>query len=124
MLLLEAREQVLPTALEDYLVIDISRIHHELDAEAEVVLHNAADNVRRDVILGMAQMGIFIHCRATAVPCHRLPCRVDWDEVIIVPRKTIVDLELGQLGISLGFGGGSKAAVCGPRKPCCMPSII
>jgi len=54
MLLLEAREQVLLAALEDNLVVDIGRIYNELNTEAEVVLYNTADNVRRDVILSMA----------------------------------------------------------------------
>lgn len=89
MAILEDREQVLLAAPENYLVIDIGCIHNELDRE---VRHDSADNVGGDVILGMAQMGIFVHCRATHGPCHLLSRR---DKVILAPRQAIVDFQFG-----------------------------
>jgi len=100
--------------LEDDLIVDIGRIHNELDMEAEVVLHNAADNVGRDVTLGMAQMGIFVHCRATRVPRHH--CRIDWDKVILAPRQAVVDLQSGQLGVRSGLGGGIHGGCLRPSE--------
>lgn len=44
-LLLGAREQALPSAMENDLVVDICRIHNQLDTEAEVVLHDAANYI-------------------------------------------------------------------------------
>jgi hypothetical protein len=104
-LLLKAREQVLLATLENDLVVDVGRIHDELDTKAEVVLHDASDDVGRDVVLCMAQMGIFVHCRATGIPRHHFPCRIDRDKIILVPRQAVVDLESGQLDFRRSLRG-------------------
>lgn len=49
-------------------------------------------------------MGIFVHCRAAAVPRHHLPCWIEWDKVILAPRQAVIDLQSGQLAARSGLG--------------------
>lgn len=61
--------------------------HRSSRSRAEVVHYDAANDVCRDVILRMAQVGIFIHCRATCVTHHYSPGWINWYEVSSASRQ-------------------------------------
>jgi hypothetical protein len=88
----------------DDLVVDIGRVHDEFDVKVEVVFHDATDNIGRNIILRMTEVGIFIDCRAAGIPSYRLARRIDWDEVILAPRQAVVDLQSGQMCVRSDLG--------------------
>lgn len=102
---LEGREPVLLEGPENNLVINVGCIHYKFDMEAEVVLHGASDDVGRRVILCVAQMGIFVDSRATGVPRHHLPYRIDWDKVMLAPRQVVVYHQRGRRASGWAWGG-------------------
>ena len=67
LLLLEV-QQPLPTGLDNDLVVDVREVHYKLYIEAKVVSQDAPDDVGRNIIASMTQMGLIVDGRAASIP--------------------------------------------------------
>lgn len=98
-------------AYQTHLIIDISNVHDKVDLEPKVVSQNAANDIRRDIVSRMPQVGMIVNCRPADIPTD-LPL-LDRDERYWRPRlERIVDLQLIH---DVKCAGASKAAT---RKNC------
>ena len=92
MLCLELLQQVLLAAAHNNLVVNISHIHHEVDVIAEVVAHNAPDDVLCNIVSCVSHMTCIIHGGTTIVPRHKTSTLRH--KKLLGPRQTVVHVQL------------------------------
>mmetsp|Transcript_23007 Transcript_23007/g.68421 ORF Transcript_23007/g.68421 Transcript_23007/m.68421 type:complete len:208 (+) Transcript_23007:872-1495(+) len=68
-------KQVVAAGAEDDLVVDVGHIHHEGAVIAEIILQNASNNVKREVVARMSDVCDVINCGSAGVPGDLLTLR-------------------------------------------------
>ncbi len=58
-----------------------------------------------NVVLGMTEMGVFVHCRAAGIPSHLFPCQINYETAEISACQAVVELRTIQLAITASLGG-------------------
>jgi hypothetical protein len=110
---------------EQYLVVYVGDVHDEVDLVVEVVRENAANDVCRDIVAGVAEVALVVDGRAAGVPGDL--AGLNWHEGNGIPRlQGAVDLERlhggdrrGQFGRGI-LGRGRRVVSCDDaiRKIC------
>lgn len=77
-----------------YLIVNVGDVHDVEDIILKVVLEDTADNVKGEVITGMANMGCIVDGGTTAVPAKSLATGLRYKRDL-APGKRVVDVELG-----------------------------
>jgi hypothetical protein len=84
-------EMSLPPSQYD-LVINVGDVHNESNLEVEIISQDTSDDIGRDIVASVAQMGIVVYCRAAGIPGNVL--RLKRDEGDFGFGQGVVDFQL------------------------------
>ncbi len=84
-------EVSLPPSQYD-LVINVGNVHNESNFEVEIVSQNASDDIGRDIVASVAEMGVVVYCRTAGIPGNVL--RLKRDEWDFGTSQGVVDFQL------------------------------